>query len=70
MPKKELVNLLEFVTDLKPESSIPSGLRNFQCMKDHLKELSEIKGRTGKELQLRVYWQSKGHFLIQTSEGK
>ena len=71
MPKKELLNLLEFVTDAKPDCNISPILREFTIMKEHLKDFSEAKGRRCKELELKVDWHTKGHFLIKvTDEGK
>lgn len=64
LPKKELLNLVEFVTDVKPDTHIPAAQRSMDAFLSWLGGENLNKGRRGKELMLRVDWASKGHYLL------
>ena len=72
LPKQELLNLIEFVTDIRPETQIQPHQRSMPAFLGWLTDENNKKNRRGKELQLRVDWSTKGHYLIaqEVSKGK
>jgi hypothetical protein len=68
LPRKELLNLLEFVTDIRPDTMIQPHQRTMTAFLDWLSSENMKKGRRGKDLQLRVDWSMKGHYIFTKQE--